>query len=228
MRGRGSRTTPVAIFLAFCAGMVFAWWLQAYGPPKPAPDDVAADARLKPDAAIRKSDATIAKPNGTSGPSRTGERPSSDAVGTSGDIPHRRLQVPIAGADVDSWKGAFYQRRDGRAHEAVDILAPRNTPVEAVDDGTVAKLFVSKAGGNTIYEFDPDGRLCYYYAHLERYADGLREGQPISRGQVIGYVGTSGNAPPDKPHLHFAVIQLNADRHWWQGQALDPYEVFRR
>jgi murein DD-endopeptidase MepM/ murein hydrolase activator NlpD len=110
----------------------------------------------------------------------------------------------------------------------VDILAPRNTPVQAVDDGTIAKLFLSKAGGNTIYQFDPSGRLCYYYAHLERYADGLHEGQAVSRGQVIGYVGISGNAAPDAPHLHFAVNQLNADRHWWQGRGLDPYEVFRR
>jgi murein DD-endopeptidase MepM/ murein hydrolase activator NlpD len=71
-------------------------------------------------------------------------------------------------------------------------------------------------------------RLCYYYAHLERYADGLHEGQAVSRGQVIGYVGTSGNAAPGTPHLHFAVFELNADRRWWQGRALDPYEVFRR
>jgi peptidoglycan LD-endopeptidase LytH len=89
-------------------------------------------------------------------------------------------------------------------------------------------LFVSKAGGNTIYQFDADGRLCYYYAHLERYADGIREGQTVSQGQLIGYAGTSGNAPVNTPHLHFAVFQLNADRHWWQGRALDPYEVFRR
>jgi len=207
-RRRRDRATPVAIvFVAFCAGMVFAWWLQAYGPPTPVTHDVASEVRLKPDAPI---------PAG------------SEPVGTSGDIPHRRLQVPIEGADVNSWKGAFYQHRDGRVHEAVDILAPRNTPVQAVDDGTIAKLFLSKAGGNTIYQFDPNGRLCYYYAHLERYAGGLHEGQAVSRGQVIGYVGTSGNAPPDTPHLHFAVNQLNADRHWWQGRALDPYEVFRR
>jgi peptidoglycan LD-endopeptidase LytH len=229
-RRQRHRGTPVAIvFVAFCAGMIIAWWLQAYGPPKPATGDVASDARLKPDATIAQPDpSTRLKSDRTSGASRMGERPSDKPVGTAGDIPDGRLRVPIEGADVNSWKGAFYERRDGRTHEAVDILAPRNTPVQAVDDGTVAKLFVSKLGGNTIYQFDPNGRLCYYYAHLERYADGLREGQPISRGQVIGYVGTSGNAPPDAPHLHFAVIQLNADRHWWQGRALDPYEVFRR
>jgi peptidoglycan LD-endopeptidase LytH len=218
-RRRRDRAAPVAIvFVAFCAGMVFAWWLQAYGPPTP----VTSEVRLKPDATTPEQDADIrVKPDAAI-------TASSKPVGTSGDIPHRRLRVPIEGADVNSWKGAFYERRGSRTHEAVDILAPRNTPVQAVDDGTIAKLFLSKAGGNTIYQFDPDGRLCYYYAHLERYADGLREGQAVLRGQVIGYVGTSGNAPPDVPHLHFAVNQLNADRHWWQGRALDPYEVFRR
>ena len=79
-------------------------------------------------------------------------------------------------------------------------------------------MFVSRAGGNTIYQFDPEESLCYYYAHLERYAGGLRDGQTVARGEVIGYVGTSGNAPPDTPHLHFGVFQLNADRRWWQGR----------
>ena len=125
-------------------------------------------------------------------------------------------------------KGGFAERRDagGRPHEAVDILAPRNTPVHAVDDGTIAKLFVSRAGGITIYQFDPSGRFCYYYAHLDRYAPGLLEGQRVSRGDVIGYVGTSGNAPPNTPHLHFAVFELDADRRWWKGRAIDPYLIF--
>src|SRR5262249_62025413 len=84
------------------------------------------------------------------------------------------LRMPIDGADVESMKGGFTERRAGHQHEAVDLLAPRNTPVRAVDDGSIAKLFVSKAGGLTIYQFDPSGRLVYYYAHLERYATGLR------------------------------------------------------
>ena len=118
-------------------------------------------------------------------------------------------------------------RGGSRAHEAVDILMPRGTPIHAVTDGTIAKLFFSKAGGITLYQFDMDGRLCYYYAHLERYADGLHEGQHVSKGEVLGYVGTSGNAPPSTPHLHFAVFELNADRKWWQGRPLDPYQVFK-
>jgi len=118
-------------------------------------------------------------------------------------------------------------RGSSREHEAIDILAPRNTPVLAVEDGTVAKLFLSKAGGNTIYQFDPSGQYCYYYAHLERYADGLKEADKVSRGQVIGYVCTSGNAPKNTPHLHFAVFRLTPQKHWWEGSPIDPYDVLR-
>jgi murein DD-endopeptidase MepM/ murein hydrolase activator NlpD len=231
-RRRDHRIPAAIVFVAFCAGMIFAWWLQSYGPPQPAIDE---EAQLRTEAGVPPSTLPPAAPARSEGgpPDRahsigTGsDSVNRNPVGTSGDIPRRRLQVPVDGADVKSWKGGFYERRNGRSHEAVDILAPRNTPVRAVDEGRIAKLFVSKAGGNTIYQFDPEGRLCYYYAHLERYADGLHEGQAVSRGQVIGYVGTSGNAPPETPHLHFAVIELNEDRRWWQGRALDPYELFR-
>lgn len=138
------------------------------------------------------------------------------------------LRLPIDNADVDAMKGQFGDRRDrgARGHEAVDILAPRGTPVHAVDDGSVARLFLSRLGGITVYQFDPTGRFCYYYAHLERYAEGLREGQQLSRGDVIGYVGTSGNAPPNTPHLHFAIFALTPERHWWEGSPLDPWPVF--
>lgn len=138
------------------------------------------------------------------------------------------LRMPIDGVNANTLKGQFYDTRTGHSHEAVDILAPRNTPVHAVSDGTVAKLFFSKGGGgNTIYEFDPSGTYAYYYAHLERYADGLREGQHIATGQVIAYVGSSGNAPPNAPHLHFAVFELTREHHWWQGKAVDPYPFFK-
>jgi len=114
-------------------------------------------------------------------------------------------------------------RSGGRVHEAIDILAPRNTPVLAVEDGRVVKLFTSAQGGLTVYQFDPGESFAYYYAHLERYAESLREGQEVRRGQVLGYVGTSGNAPKDTPHLHFAIFQLGPEKHWWQGAALNPY-----
>jgi murein DD-endopeptidase MepM/ murein hydrolase activator NlpD len=128
----------------------------------------------------------------------------------------------------DALRRTFRERRGGdRQHEAMDIAAARDTPVLAVEDGTIAKLFLSKPGGITIYQYDPGETYAYYYAHLARYADGLRERARVERGQVIGYVGTSGNAPPDAPHLHFAIFRLTPQKHWWQGTPLDPYPVLR-
>jgi murein DD-endopeptidase MepM/ murein hydrolase activator NlpD len=145
------------------------------------------------------------------------------------DLRARQLRLPIDNTKVEAMEGSFAEKRDagGHIHEAVDILAPRNTPIHAVENGVIAKLFASNAGGTAIYQFDPSERFCYYYAHLERYAEGLAEGEHVARGQVIGYVGTSGNAPPNTPHLHFAIFELNADRRWWEGTPLDPYLVFR-
>jgi murein DD-endopeptidase MepM/ murein hydrolase activator NlpD len=112
-------------------------------------------------------------------------------------------------------------------HDAIDILAPRGTAVFAVEDGTIEKLFTSVRGGLTIYEFDPTRTYAYYYAHLDHYAPGLREHAAVSRGAVIGFVGTTGNAPKDTPHLHFSIFVLTPARHWWQGTAVDPYTVWR-
>ena len=97
----------------------------------------------------------------------------------------------------------------------------------AVDDGTIAKLFLSKPGGITIYQFDPTDTYAYYYAHLSRYAKGLEEHEAVERGQVIGYVGTTGNAPPETPHLHFAIFRLTEQKRWWEGTPIDPFDVFR-
>ena len=140
----------------------------------------------------------------------------------------RQLLIPVEGVRAEQLTRQFSEERGGtRRHEAIDILAPRNTPVKAVEDGTIARLFYSKAGGITVYQFDPTANFCYYYAHLERYADGLREGQSVRKGQVIGYVGTSGNAPNTTPHLHFAIFRLTEARHWWEGTPIDPYDVLR-
>jgi murein DD-endopeptidase MepM/ murein hydrolase activator NlpD len=139
------------------------------------------------------------------------------------------LPVPVQGIDRNQLSDTFNDSRGGgsRVHEALDIMAPRNSPILAIDDGRIVKLFISKQGGLTIYQFDPTETYCYYYAHLERYADGLQEGQAVRRGQLIGYVGTSGNANPDGPHLHFAIFRLNADKKWWQGTPIDPYPLIR-
>jgi murein DD-endopeptidase MepM/ murein hydrolase activator NlpD len=143
-------------------------------------------------------------------------------------LAHRKFEMPVEGVKPEQLVRSFDERRSGsRSHEALDILAPRNTPVKAIEDGTVARLFESKAGGTTIYQFDPTEQFCYYYAHLERYADGLHEGDKVQKGQVIGYVGTSGNAPKNTPHLHFAVFKLTAAKHWWEGTPIDPYDILR-
>jgi peptidoglycan LD-endopeptidase LytH len=140
----------------------------------------------------------------------------------------RQLALPVRGAIRRDLRDSFYEtRRSTQSHEAIDIMAPRNTLVLAVEDGTIARLFESKAGGTTVYQFDPTTRYVYYYAHLERYADGLEEGQHVQRGQLLGYVGSSGNAPKDTPHLHFAIFQLTEKKQWWQGSPIDPFEVLR-
>jgi murein DD-endopeptidase MepM/ murein hydrolase activator NlpD len=143
-------------------------------------------------------------------------------------LARRDFEIPVEGVKANELVRSFEDRRSGtRSHEAIDILAPRNTPVKAVEDGTIARLFESKAGGTTIYQFDPTEQYCYYYAHLERYAGGLREGEKVRKGQVIGYVGTSGNAPKNTPHLHFAIFKLTAAKHWWEGTPIDPYDILR-
>lgn len=139
------------------------------------------------------------------------------------------LTIPVQGVTTAQLRDTFSEARsEGRVHEALDIMAPRGTPVLAVADGTVEKLFTSVPGGLTIYQFEPTGRYAYYYAHLDRYADGLKEKQEIRRGEVIGYVGSTGNADPSAPHLHFAIFELGPERQWWKGTAINPYPVFTR
>jgi murein DD-endopeptidase MepM/ murein hydrolase activator NlpD len=144
------------------------------------------------------------------------------------DLRSRKLTIPVSGIGPGQLQQTYDDPRSGsRTHHAIDILAPRNTPVVAVEDGTVARLFMSKAGGITLYQYDPSEKFVYYYAHLERYADGLKEGAPLARGQLLGYVGTSGNAPPNTPHLHFAIFRTTNPKRWWEGTPLDPFLVLR-
>jgi murein DD-endopeptidase MepM/ murein hydrolase activator NlpD len=142
-------------------------------------------------------------------------------------LAQRKLVVPVVGVAPGLLADTYDQGRGQRPHEAMDILAPAGTPVVAVDNGRIAKLFTSKPGGLTVYHFDEQGRLAYYYAHLQRYAEGLHEGMDVKRGDLIGYVGSTGNADPGAPHLHFAVFKLGPDRKWWQGDAVNPYPALR-
>jgi len=139
------------------------------------------------------------------------------------------LLIPVAGVGAGQLTDTFNDTRDGtRRHEALDIMAARGTPVLAAADGTVAKLFTSVPGGLTIYEFDPTGTYAYYYAHLDHYAPGLAEGKALKRGDVIAYVGSTGNASADAPHLHFAIFVLGPEKQWWKGTAIDPYPLFTK
>jgi murein DD-endopeptidase MepM/ murein hydrolase activator NlpD len=138
------------------------------------------------------------------------------------------LQMPVAGVAPTRLADNYQQGRAGHVHEAIDIMAPAGTPVVAVDDGPVAKLFTSREGGLTVYQYDREGKLAYYYAHLQAYAPGLREGMELKRGDAIGSVGSTGNANPQAPHLHFGVFRLGTPPKWWEGQAVNPYPALRR
>ncbi len=142
----------------------------------------------------------------------------------------RKLTLPVQGVAANQLSDTYTDSRasGARSHDAIDIMAPTGTPVLAVEDGRIAKLFFSQGGGGiTLYQFDPSERYAYYYAHLDRYADGLTEGQMLHRGQVIAYVGYSGNASATAPHLHFAIFKLGPKKEWWNGDALNPYPVLR-
>lgn len=156
-------------------------------------------------------------------PSSAAETGPAPAVGSAG--PH--LAMPIADVDPAKITDTFSDMRDGRKHDALDIPAPRGTPVLAVAEGNVVKLFTSREGGLTVYQFDDSKTYSYYYAHLDRYAKGLKEGTLLRKGEVLGYVGSTGNASASAPHLHFAVNKLGPDKKWWEGTPLDPLPLLR-
>jgi murein DD-endopeptidase MepM/ murein hydrolase activator NlpD len=155
-----------------------------------------------------------------------------DLAGTSAAA--TRLQslppmLPVEGVTPGDLRDSFdAPRSHGRRHRAIDIMAPRNTPVLAAVDGEIRKLTTSVGGGLTIYQFDESEGRVYYYAHLQRYREGLRERALVHRGEIIGYVGTSGNASPGAPHLHFAVADLPPSKEWWKGAPVDPYPLLVR
>jgi peptidoglycan LD-endopeptidase LytH len=141
-------------------------------------------------------------------------------------LARRGLAFPVAGFDPAKLVDNFAEKRGERVHEAIDIPAARGTPVLAVDDGPVQKLFVSRAGGNTVYQFDPTGTYSYYYAHLDAYEPGLVEGRVLRKGERLGFVGTSGNSPPNAPHLHFTIFKLGYDKRWWEGTPVNPFPLW--
>lgn len=165
------------------------------------------------------------------GPSESASKgvPSQAPVSDIAELTRHSLRIPIDGVAPSALRDSFDEMRGGsRRHEAIDILAPRGTPVVAVDDGMVRKLFNSVPGGLTLYEFDTEERFRYSYAHLDRYSDGMIEGRVLRKGDCVGYVGTTGNAPKDTPHLHFTIARLGADKKWWEGVPINPYPILAR
>ena len=138
------------------------------------------------------------------------------------------LDVPVQAVLRSQLKDNFTEGRSGHAHEALDILAARGTPVLSATDGKLLKLFESKQGGHMVYAGDASDHFILMYAHLDRYAPGLQEGMPLRRGQVIGYVGTSGDAPPNTPHLHFAIARGRPSVKWWKGTPVNPYPLLAK
>lgn len=162
-------------------------------------------------------------------------RPTLDAAAPAGAAPANadalaafptKLLVPVQGIKAAALTDTYDQPRGTqRQHEALDIMAPKGTPVIAVADGKVVKLFQSKPGGLTVYQFDPSEQYAYYYAHLDRYADNIKEGMDVKRGDLIGYVGVTGNSDPNAPHLHFAVVALTPEKQWWKGTPINPFPL---
>lgn len=176
---------------------------------------------LPPTASV---DAGLAIRTPTSAPETAS--PTAPATPTSMPSGAASLLIPVQGIVASQLQDTFADARgEGRVHDAIDIMAPAGTPVLAVADGHVEKLFQSKQGGLTVYQFDPSGTYAYYYAHLQGYAPGLAENKAVKRGETIGYVGATGNADPAAPHLHFAVYALGPEQRWWKGEAINPYPL---
>ena len=152
--------------------------------------------------------------------------PASSKAAAQQSSPLANLLIPVLGISAAQLSDTYTQARaNGRVHEAIDILSPTGTPVLAVGDGRIVKLFDSKPGGLTLYQFDASETYAYYYAHLSGYAPGIIEGAQVVRGELIGYVGSTGNANPAAPHLHFAIFELGAQKNWWQGTPINPYPL---
>jgi len=138
------------------------------------------------------------------------------------------LIIPVAGVKPEQLIDTFDDARsEGRVHDAIDIMAPAGTPVLAAADGRILKLFQSERGGTTIYQLGPNQEV-FYYAHLAGYAPGLAEGNNVRQGDVIAYVGDSGNAGPGNYHLHFSIAVVSDPKRYWEGTNINPYPLLRR
>ena len=224
------------VFAAFVLGLLLGAFAIWFFVPLPPPQLVTASARPCPPqpatAPAPEHDdvgsATIVPPSAPEHDD-AGSRSAPEQPATTPTVaapPDGSLAIPVEGVTADQLIDTYSQARGaGRSHDAIDIMAAAGTRVFAVDDGRIVKLFNSKPGGLTVYEFDESSTRAYYYAHLSAYAPGLTEGQVVKRGDLIGFVGSTGNAIPSAPHLHFAVFMLGPEKRWWEGTAINPYPL---
>ena len=221
MRRRGGQRPSWLMYSAgagFLAGVAVTAAIRPAAPTVTPPTSATSAATVEVQPTLKETPPAVAAP-----PPPSADAPPVISADPIEDLRRRQLTLPVERISKEDIRDNFDEMRGGnRRHEAIDLLAPRNTPVLAVEDGTIARLFLSDAGGITIYQFDPTETYVYYYAHLEGYASGLKERDRVSRGQTIGYVGTTGNAPRDTPHLHFAIFKMTDEKQWWRGTALDP------
>ena len=201
------RVVITAVITAVATSM---FWMWFYGSVVSSPD--AANGKV-----ASSGDMATIDPRGSA---------SAVAIAEGVEVGPAGLVIPVAGIKATQLLDTYTQARaDARRHDAIDIMAPEGAPVVASADGLVEKMFSSAQGGITLYVRSPDRRWTYYYAHLQGYAPGLREGQRVRRGQLVGRVGHSGNANPAGPHLHFAINQMQPNEKWWHGAPVNPYPL---
>lgn len=144
--------------------------------------------------------------------------------GADADLAPPVLDPPVLGVRLRGIRDNFGERRGRRRHAGVDIFAAHGTPALAAVDGWVWQMKWDKRGGRMLYLLEASGLYLLGYAHLDAYAPGLAVGQPVRRGEVVGYIGRTGNAV-GSPHLHLSVIRIRSPERWWDGVAVDPYPL---
>lgn len=216
----------------------YRYWSQPATPLRPPSPDVerlpspsatpvaspAADVNVAPTPGASSTPNSSPSPEASTGASPQAQSLTGDPAS---EFAALHLLIPVEGIAPNQLQDTFKDARsEGRVHDAIDIIAPRGTPVRAATDGRIVKLFQSAKGGTTLYQLAAaDEHLVLYYAHLERYAEGLAEGHAARRGETIAYVGDTGNATPGNTHLHFQLYRVADPKHFWTGDNINPYPL---
>jgi murein DD-endopeptidase MepM/ murein hydrolase activator NlpD len=235
IRQKSIAMTNVLLWALLLISVIFSIWLAFYA--KPASEDKAAEtgeiqkAKYEPpvmrsspvsDSASGNEKASP-RVNATAGATLSESNPAGSPIH---GMP--KLIIPVAGIKSEQLRDTYTSARsENRTHNAIDILAGRGTPVLAVENGTIKRIFYSERGGNTLYQLSSDGKLIYYYAHLDSYASGVGVGKEVKQGEVIAYVGDTGNAGAGNYHLHFSIWKITDPKRFWDGENINPYSLLR-